>query len=63
MVEGWRDRAPPCFGFSLKVPLSITHEKVLVDYTEKLEAFLSAARLPGDKLLCCCLQFGYFNRG
>src|SRR5262249_51828723 len=25
--------------------------------------FLSAARLLGDKLLCCCLQFGYFNRG
>jgi uncharacterized protein YecE (DUF72 family) len=62
-VEGWRDRTPPGFGFSLKVPQSITHEKVLLDCTEEVEAFLSAARLLADKLLCCCLQFGYFNRG
>src|SRR5262249_13876673 len=25
-------------------------------------AFLSAVRLLGDKLLSCCLQFGYFNK-
>jgi uncharacterized protein YecE (DUF72 family) len=63
MVEGWRDRTPPGFGFSLKVPQSITHEKVLLDCQGEVEAFLAAARLLGDKLLCCCLQFGYFNRG
>lgn len=62
MVEGWRDRTPPGFGFSLKVPQTITHEKVLKDCGAELGAFLSAARLLGDKLLCCCLQFGYFNR-
>ena len=62
-VEGWRDRTPPGFGFSLKVPQSITHEKVLLDCQGEVEAFLAAARLLGDKLLCCCLQFGYFNRG
>jgi uncharacterized protein YecE (DUF72 family) len=61
MVEGWRDRTPPGFGFSLKVPQSITHEKVLLDCREEVEAFLSVARLLGDKLLCCCLQFAYFN--
>jgi uncharacterized protein YecE (DUF72 family) len=63
MVEGWRDRTLPGFGFSLKVPQSITHEKVLLDCGEEVDAFLAAARLLGDKLLCCCLQFGYFNRG
>ena len=55
-VEGWRDRTPPGFQFSLKVPQSITHEKVLLDCQEEVEAFLTAARLLGEKLLCCCLQ-------
>jgi len=27
-----------------------------------VEALLSAVRLLGDRLLCCCLQFGYFNK-
>jgi len=61
-VAGWRDRTPPDFGFSLKVPQVITHEKVLLNCQEEVEAFLSAACLLGDKLLCCCLQFGSFNR-
>jgi uncharacterized protein YecE (DUF72 family) len=61
-VEGWRDRTPPGFAFSLKVPQAITHEKMLLDCGQEVDAFLSAARLLGDKLLCCCLQFAYFNR-
>jgi hypothetical protein len=61
-VEAWRDRTPPGFGFSLKVPQSVTHEKVLLDCRDELAAFLGAARLLGDRLLCCLLQFGYFNR-
>jgi uncharacterized protein YecE (DUF72 family) len=62
-VEGWRDRTPAGFGFSLKVPQVITHEKVLRDCRDELGSFLTVARLLGDKLLCCLLQFGYFNRG
>jgi uncharacterized protein YecE (DUF72 family) len=62
MVEGWRDRTPTGFGFSLKVPQSITHEKMLLDCDGEVDAFLSAARILGDKLLCCCLQFGDFNK-
>jgi len=62
MVQGWRDRTPAGFGFSLKVPQSITHENVLLDCRAEVEAFVAAARLLGDKLLCCLLQFGYFNR-
>ena len=62
MVEGWRDRTPPGFAFSLKVPQSITHEQVPLDCGQEVDSFLSAARLLGDKLLCCCLQFAYFNR-
>ena len=61
-VEGWRDRTPDAFGFSLKVPQVITHEKILVDCRAEVRAFLTAARVLEHKLLCCVLQFGYFNR-
>ena len=62
-VEGWRDRTPPGFGFALKVPQTITHEKVLLDCDDDLSRFFAAVRVLGEKLLCCTLQFGYFNRG
>jgi uncharacterized protein YecE (DUF72 family) len=62
-VEGWRDRTPPGFAFALKVPQAITHERVLLDCHDEVDRFLDAARLLGDKLLCCTLQLGYFNRG
>jgi uncharacterized protein YecE (DUF72 family) len=62
MVREWRDKTPAGFGFSLKVPQFVTHEKVLQDCQEELEGFLAMARILGDKLLCCLLQFGYFNR-
>lgn len=62
MVEGWRDKTPDAFGFSLKVPQEITHEKMLVDCRKELNAFLTAARVLENKLACCLLQFGYFNR-
>jgi uncharacterized protein YecE (DUF72 family) len=62
MVEGWRDKTPDGFGFSLKVPQAITHEKVLVDCDKEVAAFLAAVKLLGEKLLCCVLQFGYFNK-
>jgi uncharacterized protein YecE (DUF72 family) len=61
-VEGWRDKTPDGFGFSLKVPQVITHEKLLLDCRAEVSAFLTAARVLGDKLLCCVLQFGYFNK-
>lgn len=62
MVEGWRERTPESFRFSLKVPQVITHEKVLQDCEGECASFLAAARLLGDRLACCLLQFGYFNR-
>jgi uncharacterized protein YecE (DUF72 family) len=62
MVEGWREKTPDSFAFSLKVPQVITHEKVLVDCRQELNAFLTAARALEGKLLCCLLQFGYFNK-
>src|ERR1700730_10778135 len=62
MVQGRHDKTTEGFSFSLKVPQTITHEKVLVDCGTEVEEFVSAARLLGDKLLCCVLQFAFFNR-
>jgi len=62
MVEGWREKTPSNFAFSLKMPQSITHDKLLLDCRAEVDGFLGAARLLGDKLACCLLQFGYFNR-
>src|SRR5262245_57724807 len=62
MVQGWHDKTPDGFGFSLKVPQTITHEKLLLDCQKEVETFLDAVRLLGPKLLCCVLQFGYFNK-
>jgi uncharacterized protein YecE (DUF72 family) len=61
MVESWRGKTPDGFGFSLKVPGIVTHEKILVDCGKEVDEFLAAARLLGNKLLCCLLQFPYFN--
>jgi uncharacterized protein YecE (DUF72 family) len=54
-VEGWRDRTPPGFGLSLKVAQTITHEKVLLDCRDDVSKFLGAARVLGEKLVCCTL--------
>jgi uncharacterized protein YecE (DUF72 family) len=62
MVEGWRDKTPDSFGFSLKVPQVITHEKLLHECRAEARTFLTAARVLEHKLLCCVLQFGYFNK-
>lgn len=62
VVERWGQVTPDAFRFSLKVPREVTHERVLVDCEEVMEAFLSAIEPLGEKLLCVLLQFGYFNR-
>jgi uncharacterized protein YecE (DUF72 family) len=62
LVQDWRDKTPDRFGFSLKVPQAITHEKLLLDCAAEVSAFVSAARLLENKLRSCLLQFGYFNQ-
>jgi uncharacterized protein YecE (DUF72 family) len=56
VVRGWRDRVPPEFRFSLKVPQEITHERRLVDATDALERFVARARLLGNRLGALLLQ-------
>ena len=62
LIREWTAKTPDHFGFSLKVPKVVTHDKILRDCQEELDGFVSAVRLLGPKLLCCTLQFGYFNR-
>jgi uncharacterized protein YecE (DUF72 family) len=40
MVESWRDKTPDGFGFSLKVPRVITHEKMLADCEKELSRII-----------------------
>jgi uncharacterized protein YecE (DUF72 family) len=62
MVQAWRDRTPKGFGFALKVPQTITHEKMLADCQKEVDEFVAAATLLEDKLVCATLQFPYFNK-
>lgn len=62
MIREWGEKTPEHFAFSLKVPKVVTHDKIMRNCQEELEGFTSAVRLLGSKLLCCTLQFGYFNR-
>src|SRR5262245_54418595 len=61
-VLSWRDKTPPGFRFSLKVPKVVTHDKALLDCRQELGRFLTAARALETKLACCVLQFAYQKR-
>lgn len=56
MVASWRDRTPPEFLFTLKLPRDLLDPKVPVD-REALAAFLTSAKLLGPKLGPVLLQF------
>ena len=61
-VTGWARKTPDNFVFALKVPQSITHQKVLVDCDDEFKNFVTVAELLGPKLGPMLFQFGYFNR-
>jgi uncharacterized protein YecE (DUF72 family) len=50
------------FIFSLKVPRTITHEKVLVECDKEFEEFIGAAQVLGEKLGPMVFQFPNFNK-
>ncbi|HEX3445856.1 MAG TPA: DUF72 domain-containing protein [Chthoniobacterales bacterium] len=55
-------RTPEKFIFSVKVPQSITHEKVLADCDAELVEFLKTMDLLGPKLGPMVFQFSAFDR-
>ena len=48
--DGWREKAPPGFGYAVKVNRFITHLKKLVGVEEELAAFVKLARKLGPTL-------------
>ena len=61
-VNNWAVKTPPGFIFSLKVPQTITHQKILVDCEKEFEEFVSTVQVLGEKLGPIVFQFPYFNR-
>jgi uncharacterized protein YecE (DUF72 family) len=61
-VSNWAARTPEGFIFSVKVPQTITHEKMLVDCDTDLKQFLDTMDILGSKLGAIVFQFPFFNR-
>lgn len=61
MVDAWHERTPAGFLFAAKIPQVITHEKMLVDCEEEINAFLKVMDRLGDKLGPLLFQFRYFK--
>jgi len=61
-VTNWNDKTPTGFIFSVKVPQTITHEKILVDCQEEFETFVQTMKLLGDKLGPIVFQFPHFDK-
>ncbi len=61
-VEGWAAKTPADFIFSVKVPQTVTHEKVLVGCDPEMKQFVEAMGILGEKLGPMVLQFPFFGR-
>jgi uncharacterized protein YecE (DUF72 family) len=61
-VRNWALKTPAGFIFSLKIPQTITHQKILVDCEKEFEEFVSTAQILGEKLGPMVFQFPYFNK-
>jgi uncharacterized protein YecE (DUF72 family) len=60
-VKGWALKTPSEFIFSVKVPRTITHEKVLVDCDREFEQFVGTMNVLDEKLGPMVFQFPFFN--
>jgi uncharacterized protein YecE (DUF72 family) len=60
-VTNWALQTPPGFIFSLKIPRTITHEKVLVDCDKEFEQFVTTVDVLDEKLGPMVFQFPFFN--
>lgn len=61
-VEKWNARTPDGFVFSVKVPQTITHDKVLVDCETEIAEFLETMDILGPKLGPIVFQFPFFAK-
>jgi uncharacterized protein YecE (DUF72 family) len=61
-VHNWALKTPAGFVFSLKIPRTITHEKVLVECDKEFQEFVATAHVLGEKLGPMVFQFPNFNK-
>jgi len=61
-VNNWHFKTPPGFIFSLKVPRTITHDKILLDCDAEFEEFVDTADVLQEKLGPMLLQFPFFGK-
>jgi uncharacterized protein YecE (DUF72 family) len=62
-VQGWADKTPADFMFSLKVPKSITHERYLEDCAAEWTRFLRVLEPLGARRGPLLFQFPYVAKG
>lgn len=62
MVQGWLDKTPEDFRFTVKMVGTVTHEKALADCDREVAEFLRGIEPLRPRLRAVLLQFGYFNR-
>lgn len=60
-VNNWALKTPPGFVFSLKIPRTITHGKVLAERDKEFEEFVSTAQVLGEKLGPMVFQLPFSN--
>jgi uncharacterized protein YecE (DUF72 family) len=60
-VNNWALKTPTGFVFSLKIPRTLTHERVLVECDEEFEEFVNTAQVLREKLGPMVFQFPFFN--
>ena len=61
-VNNWHFKTPPGFIFSLKIPRTITHDKILLDCDEEFETFVDTADILQEKLGPMLFQFPFFGQ-
>jgi uncharacterized protein YecE (DUF72 family) len=61
-VTNWAARTPEGFIFSVKVPQTITHEKVLLNCDAEVKEFLDTMSILGAKLGPVVFQFPFFDK-
>jgi uncharacterized protein YecE (DUF72 family) len=61
-VSNWANRTPEGFVFSVKMPQTITHDKVLIGCDAELTEFLETLGILGPKLGPMVFQFPFFHR-
>jgi hypothetical protein len=60
-VRNWALKTPPGFIFSLKIPRTIPHEKVLVDCGKEFEQFVTTVDVLDENLGPMVFQFPFFE--